>query len=75
MSASGSASGSGRGSDDKGSVKSSKKSSSAMDHFGSEVDIKIRMATGNPKVEKYFGSVVDLGGDRGERSVGSFCKK
>ncbi len=34
---------------------------SVEEHFGSEVDIKIRSVTGsNPKVEKYFGSEVDL---------------
>ncbi len=44
---------------ERGSKKSS--ATAAMEHFGSEVDIKIRSATGNPKVEQYFGSEVDLG--------------
>ena len=35
-----------------------------MDLFGSEVDIRIRRATGNPRVEQYFGSEVELQPER-----------
>ena len=46
--------------------KESKKSvpSAVMDLFGSEVDIRIRRATGNPRVEQYFGSEVELQPER-----------
>ena len=37
-----------------------------MDLFGSEVDIRIRRATGNPRVEQYFGSEVELQPERWE---------
>lgn len=37
-----------------------KKRSPPEELFGSEVDIKVRSATGNPRVEQHFGSEVDL---------------
>ena len=43
-----------------GSDETKKSKKSVEEHFGSEVDLKIRSATGNPKVEQYFGSEVDL---------------
>ena len=44
----------------KGSTRSGSSKKTVEDHFGSEVDVKIRTATGNPKVQAYFGSEVDI---------------
>ena len=64
MSSSGSG-GSNRGSrGSKEKKKSSPPSAAVMDLFGSEVDIRIRRATGNPRVEQYFGSEVELQPER-----------
>ena len=51
---------------DSGGDKDSKKSvsSAVLDLFGSEVDIRVRRATGNPRVEQYFGSEVELQPER-----------
>ena len=64
-----SGSGGSRGSrkkDGGGGDKDSKKSvsSAVLDLFGSEVDIRVRRATGNPRVEQYFGSEVELQPER-----------
>ena len=51
----------------RGSSGGTKKSvRSVEEHFGSEVDIKVRTATGsNPRVERHFGSEVDVKAEGG----------